>query len=190
MLTIEQLQARIERINERLECWSAKPQTDKRVAKIERLKARQDRLYARIAAMEERAVAAIERAEPLIDEVTGEELVKDSFTFRVVNADWGSTVYVDIFDSPDDDRFTAGDPLWLKATASGKHTGRGWLSTNTTVGVASGDYWEGGSEQTVLTGQSIWADWPEFSHLALTLSKDKEMESIVETADLLTADLF
>ena len=190
MQTIEQLQAKIERINERLECWATKPQTEKRIAKIERQEARRDRFYAQIAAIEEREAAAIERAEPLIDEVTGEELPKDSFTFRVEETDWGVSVYVDIYDSPFDDRFTGGEPLWLRASATGKHNGRGWQSRHTTLSLANGEYWDGLARQTVMTGQSMWADWPEFSHLAFTLGKDRDLDSVLETADLVTADVF
>ena len=190
MQTIDQLQERIERINERLTCWADKPETDRRLAKIERLEARRERLYAKIAAIEERVAAAIERAQPLIDEVTGEELPKDSFGFRVEQTDWGVSVFVDVYDSPFDDSFVGGEPLWLKASATGKRTPGGIQNRTTTVGVASGEYWDGLARQTVVTGQSIWADWPEFSHLALTLSKDKEFTSIVETADYTTAELF
>ena len=100
MQTIEQLQAKIERIGERLECWATKPQTEKRIAKIERQEARRERLYAQITAIEEREAAAIERAEPLIDEVTGVELPKDSFTFRVeADGVWRALYSVDIYDS-------------------------------------------------------------------------------------------
>ena len=190
MQTIEQLQARIERINERLECWATKPQTDKRIAKIERLEARRDRLYGRIAAIEERAAAAIERAQPLIDEVTGEELPKDSFDFRVEQTDWGVSVFVDVYDSPFDDTFTGGEPLFLRASATGKRTPRGTLSRHSTVTLANGEYWDGLARQTLVTGQSTWSNWPEFSNLALTLGKDREFTSIVETADYTTAELF
>ena len=190
MLTIEQLEAQIERINERLVCWAGKPQTEKRIAKIERQEARRDRLYAQIAAIEEREAAAIERAQPLIDPVTGEELPKDSFGFRVVETDWGMSVYVDIYDSPFDDTFIGGQPLWLKAGASGKRTFNGTQSRTSRVSLANGEYWDGLARQTVVTGSSSWSDWPEFSHLALTLSKDREFNNIVETADYTTAELF
>ena len=190
MPTIEELQARIERINERLICWADKPQTDRRIAKIERQEARRDRLFAKIAAIEEREAAAIERAQPLIDEVTGEELPKDSFGFQVEQTDWGVSVFVDVYDSPFDDTFVGGEPLCLKASATGKRTPGGVQNRTTTVGVASGEYWDGLARQTLVTGQSTWSDWPEFSHLALTLSKDKEFTSIVETADYTTAELF
>ena len=59
-----------------------------------------NRLYAQITAIEEREAAAIERAEPLIDEVTGVELPKDSFHVPVEETDWGVSVFVDIYDSP------------------------------------------------------------------------------------------
>ena len=190
MPSIEQLQTRIERISVRLDCWASKPQTDKRLAKIERLEARRERLYGRIAAIEEREAAAIERAQPLIDEVTGEELPKDSFGFRVEQTDWGVSVFVDVYDSPFDDTFVGGEPLFLRASASGKRTPGGIQSRHSTVSLASGEYWDGLARQTLVTGQSTWADWPEFSHLALTLGKDREFTSIVETADYTTAELF
>ena len=191
MQTVEELTAQIERIDQRLECWATKPQTEKRIAKIERQEARRDRLYARIAAIEEREAAAIERAQPLIDEVTGEELPKDSFTFRIEETDWGVSVYVDIYDSPFDDRFTGGEPLWLRASATGKRTAFGTQSRHSTMTLANGEYWTGESySQTVMTGQSMWADWPEFSHLAFTLGKDRDFGFVLETADLVTADVF
>lgn len=191
MQTIEQLQARIERIDERLECWYQKPQTEKRIAKIERQEARRDRLYGQIAAIEEREAAAVERALPLIDEVTGEELPKDSFGFRVGQTDWGVSVFVDIYDSPFDDRFTGGEPLWLRASATGKRTSRGTHSHHTTLSLANGEYWTGESfSQTLVSGSSWWADWPEHSHLALTLAKDRELNFVLETADYTTAELF
>ena len=190
MPTIEELQARIERINDRLVCWADKSQTDRRIAKIERQEARRDRLYAQIAAIEEREAAAIERAQPLIDPVTGEELPKDSFTFRVEETDWGVSVFVDVYDSPFDDTFVGGQPLWLKASATGKRTFNGTQSRTTKASLANGEYWDGLARQTLVTGQSTWSVWPEFSHLALTLSKDREFTSIVETADYTTAELF
>ena len=191
MQTIEQLQAKIERIGERLECWATKPQTEKRIAKIERQEARRDRLYAQIAAIEERAAAALERAEPLIDEVTGVELPKDNFGFRVEQTDWGVSVFVDIYDSPFDDTFVGGEPLVLRASATGKQTRNGTQSRHSTVSLANGEYWTGESfSQTVMTGSSMWSDWPEFSHLAFTLGKDRDLDFVLETADLVTADVF
>ena len=190
MLTIEELQARIDRIDERLESWSDKPQTDERIAKIERQESRRSRYERKIAALEEREAAAIERAEPLIDPVTGEELPKDSFTFRVEELNGVVSVLVDIYDSPFDDTFVGGQPLWLKAGASGKPTRNGTMSSTTSGTLANGEYWDGLNRQTVGMGSSAWNDWPEFSHLALTLSKDSEFTSIVETADYTMAELF
>ena len=197
MQTIEQLQAKIERIGERLECWATKPQTEKRIAKIERQEARREWLYAQITAIEEREAAAIERAEPLIDEVTGVELPKDSFTFRVEETDFGSLVSVDIYDSPFDETFTGGEPLVLRASATGKRTANGTQSHHTTVTLANGEYWDGGLRQTVTAGSSSWALWPEHTHLALTLAKDDKQwiggggfDYVLETADLTTAEIF
>ncbi len=198
MQTIEQLQLKIARIDERLECWYQKPQTEKRIAKIERQIARRERLYGQIEAIEEREAAAIERAEPLIDEVTGVELPKDSFTFRVEETDWGVSVFVDIYDSPFDDTFRGGEPLVLRAGATGKRTANGTQSRHSTVALANGEYWTGESySQTVMTGSSMWSDWPEFSHLALTLAKDDKQwiggggfNYVLETADFTTAELF
>ena len=190
MLTIEQLEAQIERINERLVCWAGKPQTEKRIAKIERQEARRDRLYAQIAAIEEREAAAIERAQPLIDPVTGFELPKDNFGFRVEQSDWGVTVLVDIYDSPFDDFFTAGEELYLRAGASGKRTPFGIQSRHSTVLLADGDYWEGQPIQTLVAGQSSWADWPEYPNLALTLGKDQQFSSILASATYETTELF
>ena len=190
MPSIEQLQARIDRIDERLQSWSTKPQTERRLAKIARQEARREHLYAQIAYIEEREAAAIERAEPLIDPVTGFELPKDNFGFRVEQSDWGVTVLVDIYDSPFDDFFTAGEELYLKAGASGKRTPFGIQSRHSTVLLADGDYWEGQPIQTLVAGQSSWADWPEFSHLALTLGKDRQFSSILASATYETAELF
>ena len=66
MQTIEQLQAKIERIDERLDCWYQKPQTEKRIAKIERQIARRDRLYGQIELIEVRAAQEEERSQPLM----------------------------------------------------------------------------------------------------------------------------
>ena len=198
MQSIEQLQLKIARIDERLESWYQKPQTEKRIAKIERQEQRRERLYAQITAIEEREAAAIERAEPLIDEVTGIELPKDSFTFRIEETDWGVSVFVDIYDSPFDDTFMGGEPLVLRASATGKRTANGTQSRHSTMSLANGEYWTGESySQTVMTGQSMWSDWPEFSHLALTLAKDDKQwiggggfNHVLETADYTTAELF
>ena len=190
MPSIEQLEAKIARIEERLECWSNKPQTERRIAKIERQEARRDRLYRQIEAIQEREAAALEREQPLIDEVTGQELPKDSFGFRVEHTGWGSTVFVDIYDSPFDDAFTGGEPLWLRASVSGRRTPGGIQSRHSTVKLADGEYWEGLANQTVLSGQSNWSLWPEFSHLSLTLAKDPGFTTVLETFDGSTADIF
>ena len=199
MATIAELTAKIERIGERLECWATKPQTEKRIAKIERQEARREWLYAQITAIEEREAAAIERAEPLIDEVTGVELPKDSFTFRVEQTDWGVSVFVDIYDSPFDDTFTGGEPLVLRTGATGKQTANGtqsqllhgvpgqWRILDRRVLQPNGHGWS----------RACWSDWPEFSHLALTLAKDDKQwingggfNYVLETADLTTAEIF
>ena len=197
MKTIEQLTEDIARIDARLERWANKPMTERRLAKIARQESRRERLYGQIEAIEEREAAAIERAEPLIDEVTGVELPKDSFTFRVEETDFGCLVSVDIYDSPFDDTFTGGEPLVLRASATGKRTANGTQSHHTTVTLANGEYWDGGLRQTVTAGSSSWSDWPEFSHLALTLAKDDKewiggggFNYVLETADLTTAEIF
>ena len=190
MSSIEALTAQIEKIDARLERWADKPQTERRIAKIQRQEARRERLYGQIAAIQEREAAAIERAEPLIDPVTGFELPKDNFGFRFEQTDWGVTVLVDVYDSPFDDFFTAGEELFLKAGASGKRTPFGIQSRHSTVLLADGDYWEGQPIQTLVAGQSSWADWPEFSHLALTLGKDQQFSSILASASYETAELF
>ena len=198
MKTIEQLTEDIARIDARLERWANKPMTERRLAKIARQESRRERLYGQIEAIEEREAAAIERAQPLIDEVTGVELPKDSFTFRVEETDWGVSVFVDIYDSPFDDTFIGGEPLVLRASATGKRTANGTQSRHSTVSLANGQYWTGESySQTVMAGQSSWSNWPEYSHLALTLAKDDKQwiggggfNFVLETADYTTAELF
>ena len=198
MKTIEQLTEDIARIDARLERWANKPMTERRLAKIARQEGRRERLYGQIEAIEEREAAAIERAQPLIDEVTGVELPKDSFTFRVEETDWGVSVFVDIYDSPFDDTFRGGEPLVLRASATGKRTANGTQSRHSTGSLANGQYWTGESySQTVMAGQSSWSDWPEYSHLALTLAKDDKQwiggggfNFVLETADYTTAELF
>ena len=105
---------------------------------------------------------------------------------------------MDIYDSPFDDTFTGGEPLVLRTGATGKRTAYGTQSRYSTVSLANGEYWTGESySQTVMTGRSMWSDWPEFSHLALTLAKDDKQwiggggfNYVLETADLTTAEIF
>ena len=193
MQTIEQLQAKIERIGERLECWATKPQTEKRIAKIERQEARRDRLYAQIEAIEERQALEAERSQPLIDELTGVQLPRDSFGFRIEQTDWGVTVSVDVFDSPFDDTFTAGDPLLLRTAATGKQSRFGTSSQYSTVSLANGDYWEGGFSQTLVSGRSGWQSWEEYPSLTLMLMKDADTWAVsneLSSASYQTADIF
>ena len=189
MQTIERLLARIERIDARLERWAKQPQTEKRIAKTQRQETRREHLYAQIAIIQEREAAAIERAKPLIDEVTGFELPKDNFGFRFEQTDWGVTVLVDIYDSPFDDFFTGGEPLFLRASATGKQTPFGVQSRHSTVTLADGDYWEGQPLQTLVAGQGSWSAWPEYPNLALTLGKDQQFSSILASATYETADV-
>ena len=174
MQTIEQLQAKIERIGERLECWYQKPQTEKRIAKIERQIARRDRLYGQIELIEARAAQEEERSQPLIDEVTGAELPRDSFDFRLERTDWGVTVNVDIYDSPFDDTFTGGEPLKLRSSATGRPTRNGFSSWHSTSTLANGQYWEGAANQTLVSGSSSNLRWEDYPNLTLTLMKDAE----------------
>jgi len=193
MQAIEQLQARIERIDERLECWYQKPQTEERIAKIERQIARRDHLYGQIELIEERAAQDAERAEPLIDDITGVELPRDSFDFRLERTDWGVTVYVDIYDSPFDDTFTGGEPLKLRSSATGRYNGNGFSSLHSTITLANGQYWEGAANQTLISGSSSNLRWEEYPNLTLTLMKDAETFDVSNEllrVDYLTADIF
>ena len=193
MQTIEQLQLKIARIDERLECWYQKPQTEKRIAKIERQIARRDRLYGQIDLIEARAAQEEERSQPLIDEVTGAELPRDSFDFRLERTDWGVTVNVDIYDSPFDDTFTGGEPLLLRTSATGRYTGKGFSSWHRTGTLANGQYWEGLANQTLVSGSSAFLDWEEYPNLTVMLIKDtpdRKVEDELASASYLTADIF
>ena len=107
----------------------SKPLNDRRAARLERLRNRVENLTERTQLLE-----------PLLDK------------FIISYSD--NAIEVDIYDSPFDDTFERGDPLWVQTTTSVRKPNGGTSTRTMTSTLANGNYWEGGLEQTVFAGGS------------------------------------
>ena len=134
---------RIERLQDRIARLQLRPQNDRRVARIERLKDK------------------VEQAESLLPQDTFE------ITYKAPTAERSFYRFeVAITDSPFDDTFTGGDDLLLRVRATKPFHGRTVTST-----LANGDYWAGNDEQTLTLGGSSY-DFTDYETVTATLAID------------------
>ena len=135
-------------------------------AKIEKLESRPEKIARR---------ARIERFETRLDKLLN-NAPQDEFSisldqpFPEEQPDfWRYTV--DITDSPYDDSFTGGDPLWLGVRGVGM---AGYKGASSSFGrrssFANGDYWEGNESQTLTIGSTSYDKDHQHPELTVTLA--------------------
>ena len=144
-LQVRRLEAKIEKLESR-------PEKIARRARIERFEARLDKLLSN-APQDEFSISL------------GQPFPQEQPDF------WRYTV--DITDSPYDDSFTGGDPLWLGVRGVGKvsHSG-GSSGFNRRSSLANGDYWEGNESQTLTVGSTWYNEDHQYPELTVTLATE------------------
>ena len=138
-------------------------------AKIEKLETRPEKIARR---------ARIERFETRLDNLL-DNAPQDEFSisldqpFPEAQPDfWSYTI--DITDSPYDDTFTGGDPLWFQVRGNGRQSEQGGSGGfNRRSSLANGDYWEGNESQSFMTGSNWYADDHQHPELTATLGIEK-----------------
>ena len=153
MTSIAEFALKVRRLEAKIEKLESRPQKIARVARIERYEARLDKLL--------------------------NNAPKDEFSITLSQPSpedlpdfWRYTV--EITDSPYDDSFTGGDPLYFQINGRGKAGPRGGSqSFNQRSLFANGDYWEGNESQTLMTGSSWYSDHHQYPELTATLGIEK-----------------
>ena len=152
MDSISAFETRVDRLEFKIAKLKAKPENTARTERIERF--------------EERLDAVLNNAPQ--DQFS----ISLSQPFPNEQPDfWRYTV--EITDSPYDDSFTGGDPLYFQVSGSGMASPRGGSSGFRRRGTfANGDYWEGNVSQTLTTGSSWFSDDHRHPELTATLGID------------------
>ena len=141
-----------------------------------------------------RLVARLERSREQLDNLTGQSLARntveggDTFTFAVTAQEGYTQIQITAVDSPDDDRWTAGDDLLLQAVASTKFcedgvAGRSYGSTRV---VAT----EPVEEQVINIGDSLWNEWENYDQVKLSLVRGDENEDTLASQVFATAEIY
>ena len=165
-LQIASTRERIERINERIERLQSSIEScgasERRLRRLERQNQKlinQQNKLDELTGLQDKAEAQEEAG-----------ILPDSFAFSVTPVgDVLTRVDVQIYDSPFDETFTGGEPLTLRATASGKRTPSGISSATSTVAFANGEYWDGLARQTLFYGSSTWNSWADYPELVVSV---------------------
>ena len=213
---VRKLTRRIENRERRLARWIDRADSDADYARIDRLTSRLERSRQKLekliggssarsvevaapAVVEpvaEPVVAAVvkaaevaEVAEPVVAEpVEVAEKVQDTFTFAVKAQEGYTQIQITAVDSPDSDRFVAGDDLLLKAVASTKfcETGVGGRSYGSTRVIPT----EALEEQVISIGDSIFNEWQNYDQVKLSLVRGKDNEDTLASQTFATAEIY
>lgn len=179
---IENIQARIERIE-------GKPQTDRNVARVERLNRRMEILQGKIDVINRDAALQ----EQWAAEAAESNLPMDTFeiTFKQPDAERSFHRFeVDIYDSSFDDKFIGGEPLLLQFSAT-KQTNRGRKTWRSTSALANGRYWKGLNEQQLMLGSSRFEELTDYTDVTVYLAKDTgESPMQIAADDILAIQTF
>ena len=153
MTSIAEYTFKVRRLEAKIEKLESRPQKIARVARIERYEARLDKLLNNAPEDE----FSISLSQPFPEE-------RPDF--------WRYTV--EITDSPYDDTFTGGDPLWFQVRGTGMAGYKGQNSSfRRRQSLANGDYWEGNESQSFMTGSNWYADDHRHPELTATLGIEK-----------------
>ena len=172
---IDLLERRIAKREARLERWSTKKDTVKRIGKRVRQGLRLDADRQLLAARQD-----------LLTEYRSVEFPQDEFfvtlTKDLVEGKDVGGYLVDVVDSPYDDSFTGGDRLKMRSSFTGRHTQHGFSSYHSTFSLANGPYWpEGEYTKTLQFGRStLNADFERYPRLDTKIFLE-ETEEVLHT---------
>lgn len=153
MSSISEYAFKVRRLEAKIEKLESRPQKIARVARIERYEARLDKLMDNAPQDE----FSISLSQPF------PEALPDFWRYTV-----------NITDSPYDDTFTGGDPLWFQVRGYGRQSEQGGSGGfNRRQSLANGDYWEGNESQSFMTGSSWYADDHQHPELTATVGIEK-----------------
>ena len=196
---VRKLTRRIENRERRLARWIDRADSDADYARIDRLTSRLERsrqkLEKLIGGSSARSVEVAQPAvvEPVAEPVVAEpvevvEEVQDTFTFAVKAQEGYTQIQITAVDSPDSDRFVAGDDLLLKAVASTKfcETGVGGRSYGSTRVIPT----EALEEQVINVGDSLWNEWQNYDQVKLSLVRGKDNEDTLASQTFATAEIY
>ena len=196
---VRKLTRRIENRERRLARWIDRADSDADYARIDRLTSRLERSRQKLEkliggssarSVEVAAPAVVEPvAEPVVAEpVEVAEKVQDTFTFAVKAQEGYTQIQITAVDSPDSDRFVAGDDLLLKAVASTKfcETGVGGRSYGSTRVIPT----EALEEQIINVGDSLWNEWQNYDQVKLSLVRGADNEDTLASQTFATAEIY
>ena len=164
---LAKLSRRIENRERRLARWVASADSDSDFARIERLKGK------------------LANAQQKLDELTKQP---DTFSIAVTAEEAYTRISITAVDSPDDDRFTGGDELLLRAVASSKfcEDGVGGRSYGSTRVIAT----EPVESQVINIGDSLWNEWENYDQVRLSLITGDDNEDTLVSEVFATADIY
>ena len=207
---VRKLTRRIENRERRLARWIDRADSDADYARIDRLTSRLERSRQKLEkliggssarSVEVAAPAVVEPvAEPVVAAVVKAaevaevaepvvaEKAQDTFTFAVKAQEGYTQIQITAVDSPDSDRFVAGDDLLLKAVASTKfcETGVGGRSYGSTRVIPT----EALEEQVINVGDSLWNEWQNYDQVKLSLVRGKDNEDTLASQTFATAEIY
>ena len=207
---VRKLTRRIENRERRLARWIDRADSDADYARIDRLTSRLERSRQKLEkliggssarSVEVAAPAVVEPvAEPVVAAVVKAaevaevaepvvaEKVQDTFTFAVKAQEGYTQIQITAVDSPDSDRFVAGDDLLLKAVASTKfcETGVGGRSYGSTRVIPT----EALEEQIINVGDSLWNEWQNYDQVKLSLVRGDNNEDTLASQVFATAEIY
>ena len=207
---VRKLTRRIENRERRLARWIDRADSDADYARIDRLTSRLERSRQKLEkliggssarSVEVAAPAVVEPvAEPVVAAVVKAvevaevaepvvaEKVQDTFTFAVKAQEGYTQIQITAVDSPDSDRFVAGDDLLLKAVASTKfcETGVGGRSYGSTRVIPT----EALEEQVINVGDSLFNEWQNYDQVKLSLVRGKDNEDTLASQTFATAEIY
>ena len=141
-----------------------------------------------------RLVARLDRARKRLDDLTeqpstrNDQAGRDTFTFAVKAQEGYTQIQITAVDSPDDDRWTAGDDLLLQTVASTQFcddgvAGRSYRNTRV---VAT----EPVEEQVINIGDSLWNEWENYEQVKLSLVRGDDNEDTMASQVFATAEIY
>ena len=149
-MSIDALYARLERITARIERWEQKPQTVKRLAKLEKQRNRLSNTQSRI------------------DDIIN---TPDTFSLNYQNGTDYPYLEVNIFDSIYDGTYVANDPLLVRTSATRtRPTGsNSWTSTLT---LSHNFDWDASRHQSFTCGTGDFTDYTSVTATLLNTSNE------------------
>lgn len=174
------LYAKIDRLEASIERLQAKPETERRLARIERKQKR-------LAMTEGKVDRILKDAELKVGFEEDSVLPRDTFVITYEPDD--NRFDIEVTDSVFDRSYTGGDPLIFRYTAT-ENTAKGTRSRTSTGTLANGDYWDGTGTQTLSIGGTLFAGVETADYVTAYVIKDNGdgLPSSVSDDDILAIE--